>query len=83
LLTGQADDDAAELNLQARGDGHRAMEADTGQRIEGFAQRIVEDAPYVHRAQRDGAALLFDISQFLTEEHEAAILFAQRHMHIA
>jgi hypothetical protein len=70
------------LDLQARGDGHRAVEADAGQRIEGFAQRIVEDALHIHGAQGNGAALLLDVAQLLAEEDEVAVLLAQRHMHV-
>ena len=58
------------------------MEADARQRIEGLAQRIVENALHIHGAQCNGTALLLDIPQLLAEEHEIAILFAERHMHI-
>jgi hypothetical protein len=59
------------------------VEADAGQRIEGLAQRIVEDALHVHGAQCNGTALLLDIPQLLAEEDQAAVLLSERHMHVA
>jgi hypothetical protein len=59
------------------------VQTDAGQRIEGLAQRIVEDALHIHGAQSNGAALLLDVAQRLAEEDQVAILLAQRHMHVA
>ena len=55
------------------------MQAGARQRVEGLAQGFVEDAPHLHRAQRDRAALLLDVAQLLAEEAEAAILLAERY----
>jgi len=59
------------------------VKADAGQRIEGLAQCIVEDALHIDGAQRNRTTLLLYIPQPLAEENKAAILLAQRHMHVA
>ncbi|MNR25186.1 hypothetical protein D3C85_1423200 [compost metagenome] len=58
------------------------METDARQRVEGFAQRIVEDALHIHGPQRNGATLLFDVPQLFAEEDEAAIFLTKRHVYV-
>ena len=56
------------LDLQARRDGHRAVEADAGQRIEGLAQGVADNALHIYPPQRNGTALLLDVVELLAEK---------------
>ena len=59
------------------------MKIDPRQRIENLAQGVVEDAPDVHRTQRQCATLLLDVAKLLAQENEVAVLLAERHVNVA